>query len=471
MVNPINHIVRSLRGLGIVLACVAATTATAAERLDKVYREKLQAFDALLAKQMPPRTVTALTLIDEAGLSDITGDLPVPVQPLTFAASESDPVETDLMDLRLALGLVAQIYGGKDNFDVVYAQSSGDTKVLVVNKGTITLSQMFDLLNQRGIQTDGGVGRNLLRVPVILWEDATLRLAPGEELIFSRTDGGALINFGRLEIDGATVTVEGQPSPGAPDFVPFIINAGGASVVARNSSFHGLGFGGEIKFSGFSVVRNPLMVRKDEVIIENNTFDDIVSIAISMADNAVIRNNRVHSSRGASIIVTHSRDARVVGNLISGNAPTNAIRIVQGSSRALVSGNVILKGDRAGITVRNDSRSVVVRNNVVWKRGGGGISISKMNCAVVADNLVMDNRQKGIEVRSADHVAVRDNKIIGNKSAGLWVAAQESGIATVITDNLLLGNGSGLASASGEILAISGNDFRQQFPMLVSGDL
>lgn len=471
MVNPFKNLLRSACGLGLILACAAATPTAAAERMDKTFRDKLNAFSAVLETELPPQNVTAQALIAQAGLDVITGQLPQPVQPLSFPAPDSDVVEADLMDLRLALGLIAQIYGGKDNFDVVYAQSSGSTKVLVVNEGEITLSQLFDLLETYGVQTDGGAGRNVLRVPVILWENATLRLSPGEELLFSRTDGGALVNFGRLEIEGATVRVEGVPSPGAPDFVPFIANAGGASVVARNSLFKGLGFGGEIKFSGFSVVRNPLLVRKDEIIIENNLFDDIVSVAISMADDVVFRNNRVHNSRGASVIVTHSNGARVIGNLISGDAPTNAIRVVQGSSRAMIVGNVVLHGDRAGITVRNDSRAVVVRNNVVWKRGGGGISISKMRCAVVADNLVMDNRQKGIEVRSADHVAVRGNKIIGNKSAGLWVAAQDKGTTTLITGNTLLGNGSGLASASGEVLAIEGNDFSQQFPMLVSGDL
>ena len=457
--------------LALVWSVASATAAP--DQIDQELRNKLRAFDTRLTQDMPAPGIDARTLIHEAGLGDVTGAA-APTRAVIATTpfnTEPRPIEADLMDVRLALGLIAQIYGGKDNFDLVYAMTSEDTNVLVINSGDVTVADLFQLLGQKGLQADGGNGRNLLRVPVIIWQGARLRMTPGEELILSRSDGAALLNFGALDIDGGTIRSEGEASTGAPDYIPVVVNAGGASVKVRNAHFQGLGFGSEAKFSGFSVVRNPLLVRKDEILIENSTFDDVMSLSVSMADNAVIRNNRIHDARGASIVVTHSLNARIAGNLITGAAPTNAIRVLQGSAGAMVAGNVIMDGEFAGIAVRNDSHRITIRDNVVWNRGGGGISVSNITCGLIQKNLVIDNRQKGIEVRTGRQMTVRDNLIIGNKSAGIWVSAQDSGVPTLIVDNLLMGNSSGLASATGERLAIQGNDFTRQFPRFVAGDL
>ena len=250
-----------------------------------------------------------------------------------------------------------------------------------------------------------------------------------------------------------------QFDPGATPLSGFGVGPNGIALGADGASVYAVTGG------------NPMLVRKDEVIIENNTFIDIVSIAIGMADNALIRNNRIHDNRGASMIVTHSSNVHIVGNLISGKAPTNAIRLLQGSTRAVIEGNVILGGDRAGIAVRNDSDRVAIRNNVVWDRGGAGISASNFECGVIDGNLVIDSRQKGIEVRTARKVVVRNNTVIANRSAGIWVTAQIKDEPTLLENNVLIANGSGIASTTGERLVLTGNDFTRQFPQFVSGDL
>ena len=461
-----------------VLACFALSVLALPARAepdlaDATLRDKLRAFDQSLT-ELPTGFVTARQMIAEAGLAELTGMAanaapPPPVgAALATLAEEPDVLVTKAMDLRLALALVSQIYGERNNQTVINVQRREDLNALVIESGSVTLDDIFQQLEVHGFQS---ASDRVLRAPVILWGDARLTLGPGDVLEMSRTDGAFVMNFGRLVIDGATVRAVGDESPASQQYRPFLTNGGGASVLVRNAIFEDLGFGTEIKFSGFAIARNPLLVRKDEVIVENSTFLNIASLSVSMADNAVIRNNRLHDSRDASIMVTHSLDARITGNLITGDAPTNAIRLLQGSSRGLIAGNVILGGDRTGIVVRNDSQRAVVRNNVVWKRSGGGITISQSTCGVIHDNVVIDNRQKGIEVRSAQSIVVRNNTIIGNKSAGVWVSAQDAGEATLIENNTLLGNGSGLASATGERLVIAGNDFTRQFPRFVDGDL
>ncbi len=472
MPNRMHHTLKRAVLACFALMLTAVSAAAAEDALDFEWRKKLQDFELQLQENMPPASVQAKQMIADAGLGaialpDMSGNRMEMIAPSRQINRE---IEAKTMDVRLSLGLISQIYGAKDNLDVMYALR-GNNEALVINSGDVTLADIFAQLNKFGLQTDGGQGRNLLRVPVIIWGGATLRMGPEDDLIFSRSDGAFLINFGRLEITGSTVTTEGSAVPEAPDFIPFFANAGGASVRVRNANFVGLGFGNEPKFSGFSVVRNPLLVRKDEVVIEDSTFMDVVSVAISMADNALVRNNRIHDSRGASLAVTHSVGARILGNLITGDAPTNAIRLFQGSSRGLVAGNVVMGGSRAGIAVRNDSHRTVVRNNVVWKRRGGGISVSSLTCGIVEHNLVMDNHQKGIEVRAVKNMLVQDNIVIANRYVGIWITDQLAEEPILIADNVLISNGAGLASATGERMVLTGNDFSRQFPRFFAGDL
>lgn len=465
---------RMKQALGACFAMALVSMPVNAATVDEVskLRTQLRNFSAQMVSE-PDANISARNLVEEAGLAPVVSleGLNVTVPTGAEPPRPSGMIDAKANDMRFALGLIAQIYGAKDNQDVIEAQGAPDAQALVVYSGTVTLTEIFKQLDRLGLQSADKSQDGILRRPVIIWSDAALVLGPEDKVILSRTDGAFLANFGRLEVDGTEFTVDGPPSPTNTDFIPFVVNAGGASIKVRNASFVGLGFGSEAKFGGLSLVRNPLLVQRDQNVIENNSFTNVVSVSSTMTDGMVIRNNRFHDTRGPSLVVTHSVDTRIVGNLFSGDAPTNAIRLLQGSSRGVIAGNVVLDGDRSGIVVRNDSDNVIVRNNLVWHRGGGGISISKSQCAEVTHNLVMDNRQKGIEVRTAYGVVVTDNRIFGNRSSALWISDQKSGVATVLQDNVLLGNGAGLATADGEILVLERNDFTNQFPRFVDGDL
>jgi poly(beta-D-mannuronate) C5 epimerase len=436
-------------------------------------RNALSAFDRTMTEG-PDLGVSAQELIRTSGLAELTDQASIAgqtsnIQP--FMQGQGGMVDARAMDVRFALGLIAQIYGAKDNLDVIEAQRSPTAEALVIHSGTATLSDIFRHLDRLGLQSAADSADGVIRVPVVVWAEGGISFGPQDRVIFSREHGAFLANFGKFTANGAYFGTVGGASPTNPDFIPFVVNAGGASVELRNSIVDGLGFGSEGKFGGFSLVRNPLMVRQDTNLIANNTFNKVMGVTVSMADGIVLRNNRVQNTRGPSLVVTHSLEARILGNLISGNAPTNGIRLLQGSARGIIAGNVILRGDRSGIVVQNDSNNTIVRNNVIWRRGGGGITISKSRCGIVEKNLVMDNRQKGIEVRATPGVLVRNNMIFGNKSAALWVSDQDKDVATVFESNDVVGNGSGFATAQGEVLVLNGNDLTKQFPRFVDGDL
>jgi parallel beta-helix repeat protein len=112
-----------------------------------------------------------------------------------------------------------------------------------------------------------------------------------------------------------------------------------------------------------------------------------------------------------------------------------------------------------------------VSHNVIWHRDGGGIAVSNSDCEKINGNLVIDNTQKGIEVRDSLESRVEQNTILSNHSAGIWVSGQRKGAQTYLSGNVLAANGSGLAGAIGESIYLEANDFTQQFPQFLSGDL
>ena len=121
--------------------------------------------------------------------------------------------------------------------------------------------------------------------------------------------------------------------------------------------------------------------------------------------------------------------------------------------------------------VRNNATHAEVSRNIIWRRTGGGIAVIKANCGLVTQNYVLENRQKGIEVRSALGAVVDENTIVSNQNAGVWVSAQAKGAQTLVRNNRLSANGSGVASASGEYILLDGNDFTLQFPQFFSNEL
>lgn len=471
---PRRHIISAFLG---ILALVAGVSELSAASNDRQAIANLRAEMRTFADQAEDeayRYSSASSLIQQSSLGKYVGlgDFRVPSIAEPIGRNAALSAEFQMLDLRLALARLSQSYRSQDHLDIMLAQDDEDLTALVVRSGEITLRDIRRMLKRdyEGSE-DLTNGTLVLYRPVIIWDDAKLVVSPGEDIQFSREDGAFLVNFGRLEITGSHITTTEQPHPNSPDFIPFIATAGGGNVLLTDSIIEGLGFGRTPKFSGFSVVRNPLVGRNQGNILLNNVFVDLVSVAVSNAAESVIRGNRFHDMRAEGIALVRSPNTRILGNLFSGQAPTNSVRIYNNSSGTRVSGNVLLRGERAGIVVQNNSDDVLVSNNIIWRRIGGGIRMGKVGCGSVVDNLIMDNRQKGIEIRSAEDIDVARNLIIENHNAGIWISAQRADAKTFIRDNVLVKNGAGISSATGAMLALNGNDFSEQFPRFFDGDL
>ncbi|MBC7480055.1 MAG: right-handed parallel beta-helix repeat-containing protein, partial [Pseudorhodobacter sp.] len=327
------------------------------------------------------------------------------------------------------------------------------------------------LLVENHLQAASDHGVLQLDMPVVIWSGATLQLAAGGRIALNRESGAFLANFGHLDMDGAEIAGIGAANPASPSYQPFVITADGGTVAVRNSSFAHLGFNSTLTFAGFSVLRGVLHMPDRQNVIQNNRFADMVSLTTNGAADILIEGNRFRDMRGSSLILYRTLNATARGNVFTGKMPTNAIRLIEGSANGIITGNIILGGKHAGILIGNGSTGAQVSHNVVWRRDGTGISVSKSNCGMLSGNTVVDNRQKGIEVRVSLDTTLDGNTVLSNRNAGIWIAGQALGAQTYLAHNVLAANESGIAGAIGESIHLDGNDFSNQFPQFLSGDL
>ena len=373
--------------------------------------------------------------------------------------------------MRLALTMLSQAHGDDDNYRVIAAQTEPSLDALALVGGRATLTDLRRLLAEQGLPAVSEGRRLRLRVPVIIWPDATLELAAGEVLELSRSDGAFVMNFGRLRVQGATIAAVGDPNPVSHLFVPFVTTTGEGRLEMRGARVTGLGFGYTAKFSGLSVLRGPLWTAEAPARIEDSLFQDVLSVAVSGEDGALVAGNRFQDMRGSALTVSRSHGVRILSNLFLGLAPTNSIRLEQGSLQGLVAGNVVIGGERSGIVVRSGSGGATVSGNMIWRREGGGISMLGSDCGRLDGNLVIDNDQKGIEVRGSLGTELVGNRVYSNHSAGIWVSDQPPGTLTALRGNVVAWNRAGLGGAQGESLLLDGNDFSRQFQQILAGDL
>jgi poly(beta-D-mannuronate) C5 epimerase len=414
-------------------------------------------------------------LMQRSGLTGLTPDLPYPGQN-TGAPQQPTDTPTQMATasaegFRTALALLTQVHGGEDNIDILNAHPNGRTEALTFRSGLVTMDHIRASLAQIIPRAQMQQWDNTLRVPIILWDDTVLQLGPEDHIQLSRSDGAFIISLGRVDINGSRVGVVGDAPPASKDFVPFFTIGGGGALQMDRAVFQGLGFGNTPKFSGLSVVDHPLLPSLGETRIADSYFDTVLTLSLSGISRAEISGNQFFNMRNNALLLSTSPRTRVQGNLFFGESPTNAIRVLRGSNHSRLTGNVLLQGDRSGILVQGQSNHVEVSGNVIWRRGGGAIKISKSHCSVVRQNVILNSRQKGVDIRASNQITVQANTISGSRSAGIWVSNQSRHAVTYVSDNILSQNKSGLSTATGAQVMLVGNDLSDQLPRLIEGDI
>ncbi|NND16941.1 MAG: right-handed parallel beta-helix repeat-containing protein [Silicimonas sp.] len=453
--------------VGVCLFAIAQPLAASPDWDLVGLRKQLTDLSAALREDEGLRTMSVPDLVAGLGVPELDG-----LETVSHSvALGNDPATLAWTDKRHAIAAMSQIYGGNDNLRTMSAGREGDTEALEIRAGVLTLDQLRPRMTARHLGRDRTTGADVLRVPLIVGRDATLRLNAGDVLKLSNNDGAFLVNFGRLEIVGGEISAFRNDDETSKEFAPFVTSIGSGTVHLSDATFRNLGFGFTAKYAGLSILSHPTMAPDQRNLIENSRFDNLVAVAIVGVRHVEVRGNRFFDTRRNPLLISGSPDAVVAGNLFSGATPTNAIRVANGSDHTKLLRNVILEGSRAGLLISSGSDNVLVEKNLVWRRNGGGIKLLNVRCGHVVMNLILDDKQKGVEVRNSRDAVISGNRIIGNDNAGVWVSGNTPENLTYVVGNLLRENGSGLSTASAGDIAMQGNDLSNQFPRFLDGDV
>lgn len=437
--------------------------------------QQLVELSNMLVSDRAAKRLPLAQLLQRTGLSGLTPDLPRPGQKATTQNLVSDlpsnMASASVESFRTVLSLMSQVHGGQDNLDVQNAQPVGKTDALTFRSGLVTMDHIRASLAQLPPDMRMRPGQDVLRVPVVLWDDTVLLLDASDHLQLSRSDGAFIISLGRVHMNGSRISSHGGENLNSKDFYPFVTIAGGGTLQADGAAFQGLGFGNTAKFSGLSVLAHPLFPHLGKSRITGTYFDNVQTLSLTGVSATEISSSQFYNMRNNALLLSTATKTKVHGNLFFGKGPTNAVRVLSGSDYSTLNGNVMLEGDRSGIVVQGQSNHVTVSGNVIWRRGGGAIKISKSQCAVVRQNMILNSVQKGVDIRASNQIIVASNTISGGRSSGIWVSEQTKNAVTYVSDNRLRQNKSGLATATGAQLMLSGNDLSDQFPRLVEGDI
>lgn len=389
-----------------------------------------------------------------------------PTSPQT--AAHALPQDVGTTNFRIMLAALSQTYTGKNATAVVNAQGPRGPIALSVRSGTVTLADIHSYATDLGLAPlDDGT----LTAPVVIWPDATLRLGPGDRLALSQDAGAFILSMGTLDINGATIEATGPENVHTPSFVPFVTVIAGGSLIMKNTRVLGLGFGQTAKFSGLSVAGNLLQQGTGQVTITDSLFDGLKALTLAGVTGAELAGNTFINARDRSLHLINAPQTHIMNNAFLGGSRSNEILVDTGSSETLISKNIILSGQRVAMLITGGSDRVQVRGNIVWKRDGSGVKFLQTHCGMAAGNVLLDNRQKGVEVRKSNGTTVTHNLLAGNDSAGIWVSAQQPDAVTLLRENVLVANGSGVSAATGAQILLRGNDFTRQLPRLLDGDI
>lgn len=359
--------------------------------------------------------------------------------------------------------------GSNDQLTIIRAQSRSDPQAIVINNGQVNLDDLHAWVSAQP-EPHKLLNGDTFHVPVVVFQDGRLNMVSGDKFELSTKDGAFLANFGVLVMDGATVSASKDTNATSEDFLPFVATAGVGQAQISNSIFERLGFGETALYSGVSVINRGLYAPIGQSFMTDSIIRNVRGTTFAGGTSPIIKSNVFVGDNTGGLVLRSTDDALVSSNVFVGRATETALKFMDGATKNQVRNNIIFAASGPGIFVTEGSHETTITNNIIWK-SGSGITVVRSHCVDLMGNLAVDNRRKGIELRTSRNSRITANKMLGNNSSGLFIGAQPIGTTTWLNDNLFIGNRVGLSSASADRLVLNRNDFLNQFPRFLDGDL
>ncbi|CUH80074.1 right-handed parallel beta-helix repeat-containing protein [Tropicibacter naphthalenivorans] len=414
---------------------------------------------------MAELAVMQQALADEVTRLDTPRQLPVrgDIRPHAVSASPQ-PATLDVMDLRIALVRLARVVGANDQLSVLLAQPQDRVQVLAVRGGRVDL----DTLLARA-QALGHLGPDGLGLPVVVEPDAQLVIGGGT-LPLDRAQGAFVVNFGQLEVIGGTIAGQGRAPARVPQFRPFVVTAGTGTMVLRGAKLRALGFGRSPAFAGVSVIEGGLYRPDAPVVIDGALFSDVQSLSLVRAHSPLVADVVFAGAAGNALELVGTTGAHVSGARFL-RIGGDAIRIEKGAQATWLRDIEIYQTGGSGIRLRQASHGTRIEDTLIWQPAKEALAADRSDCLQVSGLRAVGAGQKGVSLRRTRASALRDSAILASGSAGIMVADQPVGTVLALSGNRIAGNKVGLTTAAPAELHLAQNDFSQQFPRFLQGDV
>jgi poly(beta-D-mannuronate) C5 epimerase len=374
------------------------------------------------------------------------------------------PVDFMLAQLRLQTG-------GRFAPDTQKAIADRSAPALFIRGGAMALDELATLAAE---QHPGAIERRgntyIAHWPIVIWSDAGLVLSEGQHLELSTAEGAFVLNSGLVSMDRASLSSTSETNAGMPGYRPFMATAMTGAVQAREATFTNLGYGETGVTSGLSISGAALYPAKMRSSLTDSSFVGLNAVSLQNARDIAIVGNRFRDMAGPAVTLSGVMHSRILGNVITGSTMAQAIDVQNRSSGVEIAGNVILGNRGSGIFVANDTRNVTITSNLLSGNGRGGISVVRSACIDISNNVIVSNAQVGIKIRASDALTLSGNDLIANAGAGISVLDQQKDTLITVADNAFSANKSGLFGGSASEVALDGNDFAGQSPILLDGE-
>ncbi|SEN43500.1 right-handed parallel beta-helix repeat-containing protein [Palleronia pelagia] len=391
--------------------------------------------------------------------------------PLAAPAVAQDEVRASVSGVRLALTQLATGGGVEIDSDLLAEARDGDA--IYLSAGDVTLAELDDLLDAKGhpdVLTRDADGFSA-ELPIVLLQGASLRLEAGDRLELSRGAGSYVLAFGQLAVDGATVAAGPDIHPEIEGFRPFIAALGPQSLSLKNATLTGLGYGDRPYSAGLFLGGRGLMSFGSPAAMTGNDFKDMRGVVLQGLDGVNLSENTIDGARGTGLMLRDVDGGTLAGLSVRDTGGPQALHLSGVTGMGLV--DIDLDGGQGkGLRVDDTSRAMRLSDVAVNGFDGSGATLAQGATCVLMQNVeIAGNNGAGLAMRGAGTAIVSDSRLVDNDGPGLMIDRQRPETRVLVTSSTFAGNRMGLRGTGLAEIRLHANDFRDQRPRLLSGDL
>lgn len=305
--------------------------------------------------------------------------------------------------------------------------------------------------------------------PIVVWDDATLSLE--KVTIDLRRDRGAFIlAFGDLSINQSRVRGIGRQNERASIYRPFVLVAGAGALVAAETHFYDLGFGGPTPYGGVAVINGRLFRPDTQTKISDVRAERVGTVSILQAERPKVERVHIRDASGTGMRIEGGFGAEVSEVQVDGTGK-HGLRITRGATGVRVSEVDIRGVADVAVFLDQGSSHIGIEDLTIANAGVAGVLSTQVRCFSVSGADIAEANGPGVILDNVQGADLQDLDLKHNAGAGLLVRNQSEAAYVNLSDLVFDHNTRGIEGAGLGTVRATGLDLSRNFPRIVAGEL